>query len=253
MWQAQCPFWSWLGCISHAQHFAESRQGLAQHLDVICPLWEETRPCGLLHIVLLQAPPSPHHVTKIVTGIRHCCVEVAAYWGERGQFILIIPSFHLPLPFHTSGQTNWRQLGPCPSLTLPQKPCRAFAPLWLVKKEGWCLGTGTPGMGALAASPMVAMCCLSPQPQGTVSWPQVHVLLCLYKFGAPMHLWLHLCSLETGNGRNVVFLNALLFMERCCLSAQALPLQLKDCHLLLIFKGATLCTLLPKSVLCLKD
>lgn len=180
-------------------------------------------------------------------------MEVAAYWSDHGRFILFIPSFHLPLPFHTSGQANWRQLGPCPSPTLPQKPCRAFPPLRAVKEERRYLGTGTPGMGALAASPAVAMCCLSPPPQDTVSWQHVHVLLCLYRFGAPVYLWLHVCSLETSNGIAVVFFKALLFVERCFLSAQTLPLPLKDCHLLLICKGVIFHTLLPKSVLCLKD
>lgn len=84
------------GCVSRTHDFAESRQGLAWHLDVTRPLREETKPPGLLHVVLLQAPSSLCHLTKIATVIRQCCVEVAAYQSDHGRFVLVIPSFHLP-------------------------------------------------------------------------------------------------------------------------------------------------------------
>lgn len=205
------------GCVSCTHGFAESRQGLARHPNITHPLREETKLRGLLHVVLLQALPSLRCVTEIATAIRQRCVEVAAYWSDHGRFVLIISSFHLPLPFHTSGQANWKQLGPCPSPTLPQKPC-------------W----GPSGIGALAASPAIAMCCLSPRPGVAVSWRQVHVLRHLCRFGARMHLALLLCSLKISNGRAVVFLDAFLCVERCFFSTQACPFQLKASHLPLI-------------------
>lgn len=200
------------GCVSRTHGFAESRQGLARHLDSTCPSREETIPRGLLHVVLLQAPPSLHRVTEITTATGQCCVEAAAYQSDHGhQFVLVIPSFHLPLPFRTSGQANWRQLGPCPSAALPQKPCWAFPTPQVVREEGLCPGTRHQGT---CLSPAVAMCCLSPWPHVTVSWRrQVRVLLCLYMFGARMHLGLLLCSLNISNGRAVVFWDAFLCGE----------------------------------------
>lgn len=162
------------GCVSHVHGFAESRQGLAWHLDVICPFWEERKLCGLLH-----APPSLHRVTKITTAIRQCHLEVATYQSDHSEFVLIILSFHLPLPFHTSGQANWRQLVPCPSPTLHQKPC------WAVREPG------SPSIGALAASPAVTTYCLSPWPRrGTcVSCSSCTCLGCVCTWGSSCAPW----------------------------------------------------------------
>jgi len=125
-------------------------------------------------------PPSLCHVTEFAAEIGQCHVEVAAHWSDRCIFVFIIPSFYLPLLFHTSGQANWRQLEPCPSPTLHQKSCWAFPPHWTVpgwrqdgaRAQGRCLGMG------LAIE--------LPWPRAAISWRQVHVFLCLYRFGAPV-------------------------------------------------------------------
>lgn len=56
-------------CVSRTQRRAESRPGLARHLDVAHPLQEETKPPGLPHAVPPRIPPSLHHVAKIATAV----------------------------------------------------------------------------------------------------------------------------------------------------------------------------------------
>lgn len=165
------------GCMSRIHGFAESRQGLAWHLGVICSLWEETKPCGLLH-----APPSLHHVTEITTAIRQRHLEVATYQSDHSEFVLIIPSFHLPLPFHTSGQASWRQLMPCPSPTLHRNPC------WVPPCSQHVLGSegGGPVPGHRLTQHQgtcCQSCCSHILPQPLASQRQVRVLLHLYMFG----------------------------------------------------------------------
>lgn len=102
------------GCVSRTHDFAESRQGLARHLDITHPLWEGTEPLELLHIVLLQDPPSLHCLTEIATAIQQGYVEFAAYWSDHGWLVLVLPSFHLPCLSILAGRSAGSNCGAMP-------------------------------------------------------------------------------------------------------------------------------------------
>lgn len=127
MWWSQGTFWSWLGaCL---ELMALLSQGEAWKGTWASPILSK-RKQNLVDFCMLSfcRPFQPCAVLpKLPQWLGNAAWRLLPV-SDHSQFVLIIASFHLPLPFHTSGQANWGQLWPCPSPTLPQKPCWAFCP-----------------------------------------------------------------------------------------------------------------------------
>ena len=124
------------GCVSCTHGFAESRQGLARHLDITHPLWEEAKPPGLLQIVVLQdlhpcamllnLPQKLGNATS-----RLLPIGVIAVFLSSSSLHFIFPCSSIPVGRLTGG--NWSHA---------LRPLFTRSPAGLFPLTGQCQGGG---------------------------------------------------------------------------------------------------------------